>query len=351
MLLRCFLIKINNNLCKTKAITNFNLYSNSFTPKDELDVFNIEDYKRIFNNQEIPDYYSKGNYNFENFGEKNFYSLFEFKNSKGNTITNVSMNLLHYGFSRRGWIKTRDFYKSNGRIRHERINIQVGPLMNIQVHSYQSKEIKDREDILTEENIGGLEHFDILIFRNSDLIGGKPFEKITLGDLYKTKEKENMLGYNELSRNEFISNFLNDKCDKSDLKEHGLGIEILYKCALSNIVHKKLNSKINKQEILPFNIYELKDYVVSKYKNEEKELINHYEKNTDYNYGVNLYYLSNLKKYYVYMYIEQKNKIVSNLLLKEYNSKIFSYIYFKFLCKLVNLNNINVIKNTIKILN
>ena len=73
------LIKINNNLCKTKAITNFNLYSNSFTPKDELGVFNIEDYKRIFNNQEIPDYYSKGNYNFENFGEKNFYSLFELK--------------------------------------------------------------------------------------------------------------------------------------------------------------------------------------------------------------------------------------------------------------------------------
>ena len=35
------LIKINNNLCKTKAITNFNLYSNSFTPKDELGVFNI----------------------------------------------------------------------------------------------------------------------------------------------------------------------------------------------------------------------------------------------------------------------------------------------------------------------
>ena len=80
-------------------------------------------------------------------------------------------------------------------------------------------------------------------------------------------------------------------------------------------------------------------------------MINHYEKNSEYNYGVNLYYLSNLKKYYVYMYIEQKNKIVSNLLLKEYNSKIFSYIYFKFLCKLANLNNINIIKNTIKTLN
>ena len=74
-------------------------------------------------------------------------------------------------------IESRDFYKKNGRIRHERINIQVGPLMNIQIHSYQSKEIKDRLDNKIEEQIGGLEHFDIDIYRNVDIIGGKPYEK------------------------------------------------------------------------------------------------------------------------------------------------------------------------------
>ncbi|MDE5553457.1 MAG: hypothetical protein K2I67_02810 [Malacoplasma sp.] len=52
----------------------------------------------------------------------------KFTNSYNLTITNVNLNLLHYGFSRRGWIETKDFYKKNGRIRHERINIQVGTL-------------------------------------------------------------------------------------------------------------------------------------------------------------------------------------------------------------------------------
>ena len=87
-------------------------------------------------------------------------------------LTYANLNLLHYGFSRRAWIESKDYYKSNGRIRHESINIQVGTLMNVQVHSYQSKEIKDRTDCTSEEEVGGLEHFDIEIYRNSDLIGG-----------------------------------------------------------------------------------------------------------------------------------------------------------------------------------
>ena len=41
------------------------------------------------------------------------------------------------------------------------------------MHSYQSKEIKDRRDFAEEHECGGLEHFDIYIFRNSELIGGK----------------------------------------------------------------------------------------------------------------------------------------------------------------------------------
>ena len=78
----------------------------------------------------------------------------------------------------------KDFYKSNGRIRHERINIEIGHLLNIQVHSYQSKQISDRINDICETETGGLEHFDIDIYRNVDIIGGKPFERIKLKDLY-----------------------------------------------------------------------------------------------------------------------------------------------------------------------
>ena len=163
-------------------------------------------------------------------------------------ITTANLNLLHYGFSRRGWFETKDFYKENGRIRHERINIQVGPLMNIQIHSYQAKEIKDRIDIIDELDTGGLEHFDIDIYRNVDLIGGKPFERIRLADLYdKNIFKSNFSGYNEYSREEFIKSFFeNDNCI-SDLQTHELAIEILY--SASKIMYDKNNGKTQIENI------------------------------------------------------------------------------------------------------
>ena len=100
--------------------------------------------------------------------------------------------------------------------------------MNIQVHSYQSKEIKDRTNREEESLAGGLEHFDIDIYRNTDLIGGKAFERIQLKDLYSDIEKEKFLGFNEYAREEFVTNFLNETANKGDLKDQKLGIEILY---------------------------------------------------------------------------------------------------------------------------
>ena len=172
----------------------------------------------------------------KNYGNLSFY------NSDNRLITTANLNLLSYGFSRRGWFKSRDYYKKNGRVRHERINIQVGPLLNIQVHSYQSKQVQDRQNNEEEIMSGGLEHFDIDIYRNVDIIGGKPFQRIKLKDLYVGKsEEQNFIGYNELSREEFITEFLNGIANKGDLKEQELGMEILY--AASKILYNKNNQK------------------------------------------------------------------------------------------------------------
>lgn len=239
------LLKINDSLPKEKKIKQGNMYSNYFTPNDETAVFNLEDYKRIFDGQEIPEFYKNPIRDFDKYGEKNYYGLLNFKNDDNKTITTANLNLLHYGVSRRGWIKSRDYYKKNGRIRHERLNIQVGTLMCIQVHSYQSKEISDRTNHEIESLPGGLEQFDIDIFRNSDIIGGKPFERIQLKDLYTKEEKDNMLGYNEYAREEFINNFLNSTSSKGDLLDQKLGIEILYAAAKG-----LCNYYNNKEEII-----------------------------------------------------------------------------------------------------
>lgn len=187
---------------------------------------------------------------YSSYGEKNFYGNIGFYNSDNRLITTANINLLHYGFSRRGWFESRDYYKKNGRIRHERINIQVGPLLNIQVHSYQSKEIKERTNSIDETLTGGLEHFDIDIYRNVDIIGGVPFQRVQLRDLYGDElGKENFIGFNEFSREEFVNSFLNNNSDKGDLRDQDLGMEILY--SASKIIYDKKNGlpQLEKVEI------------------------------------------------------------------------------------------------------
>ena len=355
------LLKINDQLPSNKKIKYGYVYSSCFTPNDEKAVFNKEDYKRLFKNQNIPKYYvEKSNPNFNKFGEKNFYGLMKFLNRNNQLITEVNLNLLHYGFSRRGWIETKNFYKENGRIRHERLNIQVGPLFNIQIHSYQSKEIKDRLDLKTEEQIGGLEHFEIHIYRNVDLIGGKPFEKINLGDLYTDKEKKNILGYNELSREDFLNNFLKGKCEKGDIKDQALAIEILYSCALGLHNYYKKIEKTEKIHLENYfnhygniNLKEIKKYTFIPYQNLESNVINQFEicKN-NYTFGVTFSKIPQKKLYSTYVYMQNTKYVVGGISSKVFTLKIFSYIYYQYLTikiKLLSEQNIlkYIMKNTI----
>ena len=238
------LIKLNNLTDDSKRITYGKMYGNTFTPNDEKTVFNANDFQNIFGIKELSEPYSSlKDIDYSKYGEKNYYGNIGFYNCDNKMITTATINLLHYGFSRRGWFESRDYYKKNGRIRHERINIQVGPLLNIQVHSYQSKEIKDRENNINETLTGGLEHFDIDIYRNVDIIGGVPFQRIQLRDLYGDElGKGNFIGYNELSREVFINEFLYGNSNKGDLKEQKLAMEIMY--TASKIIYNKDNNLI-----------------------------------------------------------------------------------------------------------
>ena len=90
---------------------------------------------------------------------------------------------MHNGFARRSWILPGDdLYKGNGRVKHEYHNIEQGPYQNIQIHSYQAN---DKHQVNTEDDysLGGNNHFDIYIFRNSDILGGEPLQVIRSKDL------------------------------------------------------------------------------------------------------------------------------------------------------------------------
>ena len=95
----------------------------------------------------------------------------------------ASLGLLHNSYSQRSWLRPdRDLYKGNGRIKHEEHIVNIGPFLNIQVHSYQSK---DKHQIcnVDDEQPGGNNHFEINLFRNTKMIGGKPFEHFKLKEL------------------------------------------------------------------------------------------------------------------------------------------------------------------------
>lgn len=345
-------IKINDTLGGNKKIVDGDVFSKVFTPNDEINLLSIEDYKRLFKDQNIPNYYYENdNPTFNKFGEKDYHGLLTFYNNDGFTITTANLNLIHNGVSRRNWIETKDFYKSNGRIRHERINIEIGHLLNIQIHSYQSKEISDRTN--DEESVGGLEHFDIYFF-NNPLVNKEPFKEIHLGDMYSAKEKKEFLGYNELSREIFLKNFLSNKDCKGDIRDQALAIEILYSCAKG--VHNHYTKKNKTEKIKVRNEYTHR-FIAKRLKNytnfvdrrlEKKEVSNSIYYNDIYTLYAFEKYIPNKKCYEVFISIDDTENVAGGLLEKTFKNKLFADIYFKVLDYIIRTKKITTIEYLIE---
>lgn len=241
--LMAWLLEINRQ-AKGKQIDNAEMYVSTLKPSDFFNVFNNYDYKNILRTNKFEKILTSNIEEFKKYGEIDFHSIINFK-QEDNIITNCSLNLMQSGFSRRAWSELpQDTYKANGRIRHERINVQVGPLLDIQVHSYQAYEIADREKI-NSQDVGGVEHFDIYVFRNSELIGGKPFEKINMATISGKDGDEYIKGYNERAREKCFINFLLNLNDDSDLLKHKTSIELTEKA------YEMMSSN---KDVLNFNI-------------------------------------------------------------------------------------------------
>ena len=215
-----------NYSVERKASDNIELFATAVRPSDFMLMVDKQNYQELFDDHKFDDIFDHlDDYHFEKYGEIDLYSLIQFKRQE-KVVSTVTLNLMQNGFSRRSWNSIpEDTYKGNGRVRHEYMNMEIGPLMNIQVHSYQSKEIKDKVE--GKIGVGEVEHFDIFVYRNVDLIGGNPMEKFTLNDLYQ--EDGNMQGYNEEAREHCFDEFIRCKVVGDPIFEHELGIQILTK--------------------------------------------------------------------------------------------------------------------------
>lgn len=206
--------KINDQLLD-KRPTKTEVLARKYTPIDHIHAINNSDYRRLlginFEQSQLD--------NLADYGELDVYALIQSKHNTGEVVYTANISLLQNSFSRRAWGKLpKDTYKGNGRVRHERFSIQVGPLLNIQIHSYQSHEIL-KDDIETS-GVGNEDHFDIYIFRNSALVGGKTLEKISLGEHMKTKQEPGYMGHNEKAREQCLLDWLSGAKNNSDFRSH-----------------------------------------------------------------------------------------------------------------------------------
>ena len=169
----------------------------------------------------------------------------------GIPVTNITLNLMHNGFSRRSWLNSnmKDLYKGNGRVRHEYHNIEQGCLQNIQIHSYQSK---DKHDINNESDfeIGGNNHYDIYVFKNSEIVGGQTLQIIKGKDIAESYSLDKTKVMNELARHEALKQFLEviigkkkAQETKSNILDHKMSVELMSLIYKSGTSEKEIKEK------------------------------------------------------------------------------------------------------------
>lgn len=217
--------------------TGMEIYGTAVEPAGLLKQLSREDYIKLFGKQ-----YNKVSRKsdevlakeYKKFGEIDTTATFSLKN-QNIKFALVTLNLMHNGFSRRYWMTPGiDLYKGNGRVKHEYHNIQQGPFQNIQIHSYQSK---DKHDVCTKEDqeLGGNNHFDILIFRNSNMLKeAAPLDRITMRDLKHNLGINNSKLFIEEIKHDIVRQFVDFIGKKirrsellSELDSHQLGVKMM----------------------------------------------------------------------------------------------------------------------------
>ena len=185
------------------------------TPNDFVHRIPNEFYKEKFG-KDYSQYINDSNYAVYNkMGELDTFLHLQGYNNNA-CITNANLSVLHTSFSSRAWTNLPDdTYTCNGRIHHHDFNLQFGTVCSI--NSTQ------RIFPVEVENGGSYENGDCIIeiFRNTDVIGGKPYEKIVF------EEQKNKLDREYHGKRAEIEDWLNRSDSICEFKHHLKNISFL----------------------------------------------------------------------------------------------------------------------------
>jgi len=233
----------------SKRPDSMEVFTTFSKPSDYIHQFNLDDYNRAFGEGFAPKYTTNEFLQLtKNFGEIDSHSLMRFFQDKA-TMTTVELSLLHNSLSQRAWVQAHeDLYKGNGRVKHEYHNVQQGPFQSIQIHSYQSK---DEHENNTNDDyaIGGNNHFDVYVFRNTRMVDGKQFERFSIDELLGDGDTSELL--TTITKGEVLVEFFEhihgtwDKPLRSGLNDQWLGVTIMSSAYLAgaqgNIIRREVS--------------------------------------------------------------------------------------------------------------
>jgi predicted dehydrogenase len=219
-----------------KRIDNVDVVSTMTTPQDFFSQLRPADYERLFRDYAAYNKYDDQTLHWRSssYGEIDAFNSFAFK-QRERIITLGSINLVHNGFSQRGWVSAqgRDLYKGNGRLRHESHFIEQGPFQALSLVSYQSKEV-DPGYTGDVYDVGGEYHFDLHVFRNSSLFKEwKAYERFSVKELGTQVMEGTSRGHQEDARRRAMLEFVRyltgeDLAPVSDLSTHWRGVQLMY---------------------------------------------------------------------------------------------------------------------------
>ena len=245
-----------SSLVPEKQPDGLEIFSSSFNPTG-LDVcINENDYTRYFGDDFERTGLAPHQYldKVAEYGEMDSFNVIRLM-KRGVNICNISVNLLHSSFSRRSWaLPNADFYKGNGRVKHQQFIIQQGPFQCIQIHSYQSRHEHD-VDNSNEFGVGGNNHFDIYVFRNAGMYGGgEAFTRISSLDLEQQADRSGLSIENAKYRvtREFIDFMLGDitlQEVKSNIDTHAVPVKIM-----SGVCQSSANMHTNNNPLIRISL-------------------------------------------------------------------------------------------------
>ncbi|OJJ07139.1 hypothetical protein ASPVEDRAFT_46518 [Aspergillus versicolor CBS 583.65] len=230
---------------ETKRPERAEVVSSFITPNGFLTSFNDKDYKSMFGT----DYNDFNHYTqtdlmrlTKDMGEIDSAIQVTFFQGK-HPIALAQINLQHNGSTRRSWLKAGpDLYKGIGRVKHEFHEIKSGPLQTVVIDSRQANDKHDRS-VPSTAKMGSDNHFEVHVFRNSDLLNETaPFHSYSVDDLDRRYKTDKPGLYSENIKRGILQeaiDFVNGKRSKADLSspltDHDIPVHLMSAVYLSHV--------------------------------------------------------------------------------------------------------------------